>query len=55
VWVLKFMIKKQIKIVVEKKTKQGHKAIEALAAQYDVWVLTQNVDGFHSKAGSKQV
>ena len=33
----------------------GHKAIQKLAAsgRFDVWILTQNVDGFHTAAGSK--
>jgi NAD-dependent deacetylase len=32
----------------------GHKAIQKLAAsgRFDVWILTQNVDGLHQSAGS---
>jgi len=33
----------------------GHAAIAALERDFDVWVLTQNVDGFHRKAGSSNV
>lgn len=33
----------------------GHRAIAALQDGFEVWVLTQNVDGFHRAAGSKRV
>lgn len=33
----------------------GHLAIAALEADYDVTVITQNVDGLHEKAGSSRV
>ena len=35
----------------------GHKAIQRLATsgQFEVWILTQNVDGFHTAAGSDNV
>ena len=35
----------------------GHKAIQRLATsgQFEVWILTQNVDGFHTAAGSENV
>jgi NAD-dependent deacetylase len=34
---------------------QGHRLIAALEADYDVTVLTQNVDNLHEKAGSTHV
>jgi len=35
---------------------RGHEIIAALEARFSkVWVLTQNVDGFHQEAGSKNV
>jgi NAD-dependent deacetylase len=35
---------------------RAHEVIAALEARgLDVWVLTQNVDGFHKQAGSRQV
>lgn len=37
------------------KPNRGHDVIAALQSQFDVWVLTQNVDGLHRQAGSKQV
>jgi NAD-dependent deacetylase len=34
----------------------GHEIIAAIESRFDrVWVLTQNVDGFHHKAGSRNV
>jgi len=33
----------------------GHRAIAAMEQSHDVHVLTQNVDGLHSRAGSTQV
>ena len=33
----------------------GHKAIADLAKHKEVWVLTQNIDGLHQRAGSKSV
>ena len=38
-----------------KQPNPGHFAIARLAEMFDVWVLTQNVDGLHTAAGSKQV
>ena len=34
---------------------RGHEVLAALQDQFDVWVLTQNIDGFHTLAGSRQV
>jgi NAD-dependent deacetylase len=35
---------------------RGHEVIAALESRFDrVWVLTQNVDGFHRRAGSRNV
>lgn len=35
---------------------RGHEVLALLEARYDrVWVLTQNVDGFHRRAGSNNV
>jgi NAD-dependent deacetylase len=35
---------------------RGHEVIAAMGGHFaDVWVLTQNVDGFHRAAGSRQV
>jgi NAD-dependent deacetylase len=35
---------------------RAHEVLALLEARYDrTWVLTQNVDGFHRRAGSKQV
>jgi NAD-dependent deacetylase len=33
----------------------GHRALVALEAQFDVFVITQNVDDLHERAGSKNV
>lgn len=33
----------------------GHRAIAALERRFEVWVLTQNVDGLHHAAGSSRV
>lgn len=33
----------------------GHAIIAQMQTRFDTWVLTQNVDGFHGRAGSKQV
>jgi len=33
----------------------GHLAITRLQEKYEVWVLTQNVDAFHQRAGTKNV
>lgn len=33
----------------------GHKALARLESQYDVTIITQNVDGLHERAGSSQV
>lgn len=39
-----------------RKPNRAHEVIAALEARgLDVWVLTQNVDGFHKQAGSRQV
>jgi NAD-dependent deacetylase len=38
------------------KPNRGHEVIAAMESSFDrVWVLTQNVDGFHSRAGSRNV
>tara|TARA_B100000683_G_scaffold227146_1_gene226466 strand:+ start:1596 stop:2393 length:798 start_codon:yes stop_codon:yes gene_type:complete len=37
------------------KPNRGHEVIAALQNHFDVWVLTQNVDGLHRQAGSKQL
>lgn len=38
------------------KPNRGHEVIAAMEAEFErVWVLTQNVDGFHQRAGSKNV
>jgi NAD-dependent deacetylase len=35
---------------------RGHEVIAAMESRFDrVWVLTQNVDGFHRRAGSRNV
>lgn len=34
---------------------RGHSVIAELESRFDVWTLTQNIDGFHLLAGSKQV
>jgi NAD-dependent protein deacetylase/lipoamidase len=35
---------------------RGHEVIAAMESRFErVWILTQNVDGFHSRAGSKNV
>lgn len=34
---------------------EGHRALAQLEAHLDVWILTQNVDGFHKQAGSSRV
>jgi NAD-dependent deacetylase len=33
----------------------AHKLIAELQEKYDVWVITQNIDDLHERAGSKQV
>lgn len=33
----------------------GHRALAELEAQFDVWVITQNVDDLHERAGSSRV
>ena len=37
------------------KPNAGHVAISDLAKYKEVWVLTQNIDGLHQRAGSKNV
>jgi NAD-dependent deacetylase len=38
------------------KPNRGHEVIAEMESRFDrVWVLTQNVDGFHRRAGSKNV
>ena len=37
------------------KPNEGHRLVAALEQQYDVVVVTQNVDNLHEQAGSKQV
>jgi NAD-dependent deacetylase len=38
------------------KPNRGHEVIAAMESAFDrVWVLTQNVDGFHRRAGSRNV
>jgi NAD-dependent deacetylase len=38
------------------KPNRGHEIIAAIESRFDrVWVLTQNVDGFHRQAGSRKV
>lgn len=34
---------------------QAHKAIAELQTKYDVWVITQNIDDLHERAGAKNV
>ncbi len=34
---------------------RGHRVIAEMESKFNVWVLTQNVDGFHLLAGSTQV
>lgn len=34
---------------------EGHKALARLEEEYDVTIITQNVDALHERAGSKQV
>lgn len=34
---------------------EGHKALVALESQYDVTIITQNIDNLHEKAGSSKV
>lgn len=33
----------------------GHRVLAAWDARFDLWVMTQNVDGFHRAAGSRNV
>ncbi|MGB0838859.1 MAG: SIR2 family NAD-dependent protein deacylase [Chitinophagales bacterium] len=39
----------------EAKPNAAHTGLADLQEQYDVWVITQNVDDLHEKGGSKQV
>lgn len=34
---------------------RGHEVMVELEGRFDVWILTQNVDGFHTLAGSQNV
>lgn len=34
---------------------RAHEVIAAMQDRFDVWVLTQNIDGFHKAAGSRNV
>ena len=43
------------KNILAAKPNAGHAAIADLAKYKDVWVLTQNIDGLHQRAGSKNV
>jgi NAD-dependent deacetylase len=37
------------------KPNRSHEVIKLLEERFDVWTLTQNVDGFHRDAGSRQL
>ncbi len=37
------------------KPNEAHKVLAKLENLYDFWVITQNIDGLHSRAGSKNV
>jgi NAD-dependent deacetylase len=43
------------KNILAAKPNAGHTAIADLAKYSEVWVLTQNIDGLHQRAGSKNV
>lgn len=43
------------KNILAAKPNAGHVAIAELAKYKEVWVLTQNIDGLHQRAGSKNV
>jgi len=43
------------KNILDAKPNAGHIAIADLAKYKQVWVLTQNIDGLHQRAGSKNV
>ena len=43
------------KNILAAKPNAGHVAIADLATRKEVWVLTQNIDGLHQRAGSKNV
>ena len=43
------------KNILAAKPNDGHLAIAEIAKYKDVWVLTQNIDGLHQRAGSKNV
>jgi len=43
------------KNILAAKPNAGHAAIADLAKYKEVWVLTQNIDGLHQRAGSKNV
>jgi len=43
------------KAILAAKPNAGHIAIADLAGHKEVWVLTQNIDGLHQRAGSKNV
>lgn len=34
---------------------RGHEVIARMQDRWDIWVLTQNIDGFHRAAGSKNI
>lgn len=43
------------KEVLNARPNEAHKAIARLQDKYDVWVITQNIDDLHERAGAKNV
>jgi NAD-dependent deacetylase len=52
VW--KFYNERRVNIA-KAKPNEAHKVLAALENLYDFWVITQNIDGMHTLAGSKNV
>lgn len=43
------------KNVMEAQPNEGHKALVRLEEHFDTWIVTQNVDDLHERAGSKNI
>ena len=52
--VLEFYNKRR-KQVLNAKPNAAHKALVDLEKKFDVWIITQNIDDLHERAGSKNV
>lgn len=52
--VMRFYNERRRKII-EAEPNAAHRQIADLQATYDVWVITQNIDDLHERAGSRQV